>query len=65
MNHMESPSRVKRWAAGVLVALVTILGVGVINTNNTPEAEAQGVEFAIATELAGKAKDVVLSLIHI
>ena len=59
MNHMESPSRVKRWAAGVLVALVTILGVGVINTNNTPEAEAQGVEFAIATELAGKAKDVV------
>lgn len=59
MNHMESPSRVKRWAAGVLVALVTILGVGVINTHNTPEAEAQGVELAIATELAGKAKDVV------
>jgi len=59
MNHMESPSRVTRWAAGVLVALVAILGVGVINTNTAPEAEAQGVELAIATELAGKAKDVV------
>lgn len=60
MNHMESPSRVKRWAAGVLVALVTILGVGVINTNNAPEAEAQAaVGAGIAFELAGKAKDVV------
>lgn len=58
MNHMESPSRMRRWAAGVLVALVTILGVGVINTNNAPEAQAQG-ELAIAVELAGKAKDVV------
>lgn len=59
MNHMESPSRVTRWAAGVLVALMTMLGVGVYSTNTAPEAEAQGVELAIATELAGKAKDVV------
>lgn len=59
MNHMESPSRVKRWAAGVLVALVTILGVGVINTNNAPEADAQVAEIGVAIELAGKAKDVV------